>query len=91
MNLECPQDSASRIALMEFSKIQIAKLDESMASVDPVVRWIITQWPEESAEEVRQMLLDDSDCPATLVAMAGEEPIGVLAFKSHPPAQSDID
>ena len=73
------------------SNLHIARLDAHPATLEPVVQWILTQWPEEAAEEVRQMLLDDSDCPPTLVALAGEKPVGVLAFKSHPPAQSDTD
>ena len=75
----------------QTSNLHIARLDAHPAAVEPVVQWILTQWPEEAAEEVRQMLLDDSDCPPTLVALAGEEPVGVLAFKSHPPAQAATD
>lgn len=77
--------------LQDPTQIQITRLDAHPALVDTVVEWITTEWPEESPEEVREMLLDDSNCPPTLIAMTNEEPVGVLAFKCHPPAKSDTD
>lgn len=64
------------------------RLDAHPAMVDPVAEWITRHW-QESFEEVRQMLLDDSNCPPTLVAVREDEPIGVLAYKCHPPAGLD--
>jgi len=74
---------------MDHSEVQITQLDEDSPHIDAVVEWITTEWPEEYSKEVRQMLLDDSNCPPTLIAVAGDAPVAVLAFKCHPPAGSD--
>ena len=76
---------------MYHSEFQFNRLDAHSPHIDTVVEWIITEWPEESPVEVRQMLLDDSNCPPTLIALANEEPVATLAFKYHPPANSDTD
>ncbi|MBC8327084.1 MAG: GNAT family N-acetyltransferase [Verrucomicrobia subdivision 3 bacterium] len=77
--------------LINPANIQITRLDEHLAHVDTVGHWITTQWPEESLREVCDMLLDDSNCPPTLIAMAEDQPVAVLAYKRHPSTESDTD
>jgi predicted N-acetyltransferase YhbS len=51
---------------------------------DLVARWVWEEWKDGSRftlEQTRAQLLGEPDCPATLVAIDANEPLGVLGFR----------
>ena len=64
----------------------IVALAEHPQHAGLAARWLWEEWRESSGftlEQTRAQLLGEPDCPATLLALAGDEPIGVLGFRRY--------
>jgi len=64
----------------------IVALGEYPQHADRVARWVWEEWRDSSPftfEQTRAQLLGEPDCPATLLAVDGDEPLGVLGFRRH--------
>jgi GNAT superfamily N-acetyltransferase len=62
--------------------IRIARLAELPQHVDLVTGWLMQEWPEPkcSFDERRSRLMDPPLCPPTLLALSGNNAVGVLGF-----------
>lgn len=60
----------------------IVPLAEHPEFHEAVVQWLHSEWSVD-ASEIETFLPPSSDRPGALVATAGDQPIGALAFKRH--------
>lgn len=74
---------------MNADRLRIAQIDQYPECIGTVVDWIVKKWSTSSPEEVKQMLLENKECPPALVAVFDDGPVAVLAYKLHRLAQRD--
>jgi GNAT superfamily N-acetyltransferase len=62
----------------------LVALRDCAQHADLVARWVWQEWKDGSGftlEQTRAQLLGEPDCPATLLAIDADEPLGVLGFR----------
>ncbi|MBR90612.1 MAG: hypothetical protein CMO66_04985 [Verrucomicrobiales bacterium] len=62
--------------------MQIAPLIQYPDCLETAIDWVEGEWGG-ARGEVSEMLLESTQCPPALVALEGEIPVGLLAFKVH--------
>lgn len=64
-------------------EVVIRPLVTFLAHADSLTTWLMEEWPDSrlSFEARRERLVAPQDCPPTQVAVRGNEPIGVVAFR----------
>ena len=65
------------------SGLLVRRLIESSDHVVAATRWLCDEWPDPrfSFDARRERLVAPADCPETLLATSGHEPIAVVAFR----------
>jgi GNAT superfamily N-acetyltransferase len=62
--------------------MKTCRLADFPQHADEVTSWVINEWPQPEVTFAarRNRLLGRTDCPATLLAVSDERPVGVLGF-----------
>ena len=60
--------------------LQIRLLRDSPAFLETITHWVSEEWEKTTEEALGVRMLGNDGCPATLVAVSGDEVVGVIAF-----------
>ena len=61
-------------------RARIKKLSDQPEVLSEAATWVWEAWPVKSYAETRDSLDNPAKCPPTLIAVAGDRPVGVISF-----------